>query len=213
MFCLWTTWTRQPPLSFKNEAGKRPASFVSEERLTRPTSIPQSSVSKTTKTTKKSKNPRKQQKTIEVIQTTNVHISRVPTLTMKLHIDTDHGPKPATALVDSGSTENLINQHLATELNLPVNELPEPVCLYQATGTEPTQTVTQYTNIHVTNDNKELKLKLLIVKELNQQVILGMPFLAEQNPKICWTTRTLKLVNRAERCASLTQLEPESPRN
>ncbi|KXN88705.1 hypothetical protein AN958_06249 [Leucoagaricus sp. SymC.cos] len=98
-----------------------------------------------------------------------------------------------TALINSGSQGNFINNNLIDKLRLVRKKLKTPILLQFADGTiNKESSVKQYVNIEMTIDNKTVKQLLYITNLNNQQIILGTPFLESTNLDIDWRKRTFK---------------------
>ncbi|KXN83027.1 hypothetical protein AN958_01903 [Leucoagaricus sp. SymC.cos] len=99
----------------------------------------------------------------------------------------DSRPITTTALIDSGSQGNFINNTLTNKLRIPLKKLKNPIPLHFADGTINEQSaVKHYVNIEMTIDNTTVKQPLYVTTLNNQQIILGTLFLESMNPDIDW---------------------------
>jgi hypothetical protein len=99
-----------------------------------------------------------------------------------------------TALVDSGATGNFLDLGLLSLTNFPLQRLPKPIQVYNIDGsTNQKGTILWKTKIPVLPFQKTNGLELMIVSLGRRQIILGMPWLKAQNPRINWQANTLSL--------------------
>ena len=96
------------------------------------------------------------------------------------------------ALVDSGSQANYVSAHAVQQAGLEVQRKQEPYPLYVASG-EPmpkgnkiTEEVRQVT-LSIQEHEEELDLDVLGLAI--HDIILGLPWLREHNPRIDWTSK------------------------
>ena len=93
----------------------------------------------------------------------------------------------ATALLDSGATENFMNLSYAKWLKLPIKELAQPRKLFNVDNTENISgELKHYTDLQVQTGNKTTKLRFFLTHIGEQKAILGYPWFAANQPKIDW---------------------------
>jgi hypothetical protein len=99
-----------------------------------------------------------------------------------------------TALIDSGTTGNFLDLGLLSLTNFPLQRLPKPIQAYNVNGsTNQKGTILWKTKIPVLPFQRTNGLELMIVSLGRRQIILGMPWLKTQNPRIDWQANTLSL--------------------
>jgi hypothetical protein len=97
-----------------------------------------------------------------------------------------------TALIDSGATVNFLDLRLLSLANFPLQRLPKPIQAYNIDGsTNRKGTILWKTKVPVLPFQKADGLELMIVSLGHKQIILGMPWLKTQNPRINWQANTL----------------------
>ena len=93
----------------------------------------------------------------------------------------------ATALLDSGMTENFMNLSYTKWLKLPIKELAQPRKLFNVDNTENvSEELRHYTDLQVQTGNKTVKLRFFLTHIREQKAILGYPWFAANQPKIDW---------------------------
>ena len=93
----------------------------------------------------------------------------------------------ATALLDSGATENFMNLSYAKWLKLPIKELAQPRKLFNVDNTENVSgELKHYTDLQVQTGSKITKLRFFLTHIGEQKAILGYPWFAANQPKIDW---------------------------
>jgi hypothetical protein len=97
-----------------------------------------------------------------------------------------------TTLIDSGATGNFLDLGLLSLANFPLQRLPKPIQAYNVDGsTNRKGTILWKTKVPVLPFQKTNGLELMIVSLGRRQIILGMPWLKTQNPRIDWKANTL----------------------
>ena len=93
----------------------------------------------------------------------------------------------ATALLDSGATENFMNLSYAKWLKLPIKELAQPRKLFNVDNTENVSgELRHYTDLQVQTGSKTTKLRFFLTHIGEQKAILGYLWFAANQPKIDW---------------------------
>jgi gag-polyprotein putative aspartyl protease len=96
------------------------------------------------------------------------------------------------ALLDSGASENLINEETWEKLETKAFTLPKPVTIYNLDGTENTQgRISQYCWLKIRQGNKEYAMRFFIAKMEKDHLILGHPFLSTVNPQVNWQKKRI----------------------
>jgi gag-polyprotein putative aspartyl protease len=89
------------------------------------------------------------------------------------------------ALVDSGASENFIDQRTVERWGIATRQLPIPVQVTNVDGTHNRSgAVTRYAVLHVTRGNKSEELLFLVANLGKDRVIFGFTWLKAFNPKI-----------------------------
>jgi hypothetical protein len=97
-----------------------------------------------------------------------------------------------TALIDSGATGNFLDLGLLSLANFPLQRLPKPIQAYNVDGSANRKgTILWKTKVPILPFQRTDSLKLMIVSLGRKQIILGMPWLKSQNPRIDWQANTL----------------------
>ena len=108
-------------------------------------------------------------------------------MTMHCFIHSDARRAETTALLDSGATENFMNQKYAEWLHLPIKQLENPRPLYNVDGTENRAGALQhYTDLSCQTGNQRTKLRFFLSDLGDHKIILGYPWFAATQPKIDW---------------------------
>ena len=92
-------------------------------------------------------------------------------------------------LIDSGAGGKFIDQNYAKTLGLETKLLNKPITARNVDGTENKQgKITNYVDLDLTINGRTVKTQLLISGLGKQKIILGFPWLNENNPDIDWKT-------------------------
>ena len=95
------------------------------------------------------------------------------------------------ALLDSGATDNFIDQRTVKRLNIPTRRLDRPRILYNVDKTENRSgRITHYTDLEITRGIKVKVQRFYIANLGTDRFILGFPWLYEFNPEIDWRQHT-----------------------
>ena len=119
---------------------------------------------------------------------------------------------PARALIDSGSSGNFIRQRFVEEHGIRTVPTENAHIVTMADGSEQrTSEMVKQADLSVAHYNGTEDLIVLPLK--NQDVILGMPWLAKENPRIDWKNRSLVASSLDRMPPELTNVEEKSLTN
>ena len=95
------------------------------------------------------------------------------------------------ALLDSGTTDNFIDQRTMKRLNIPTRRLDRPHILYNVDKTKNRSgRITHYIDLEITRGIQIQVQQFYIANLGTDRFILGFPWLYEFNPKIDWRQHT-----------------------
>ena len=95
-------------------------------------------------------------------------------------------------LIDSGAGGKFIDQNFAREEKLETKDLENPLVVYNVDGTlKKTGTIRKYVNLPMTINGRKTTERLLVTGLGKLKIILGFPWLNEQNPVIDWKLGTV----------------------
>ena len=98
-----------------------------------------------------------------------------------------HKRDEAAALLDSGTTENFIQESYARQLKLPVKCLPHTRPVYNVNRTlNKNQHIHSYTDLEMQTGQQRTKLHFFLTDIGDQKLILGYPWFAATQPNIDW---------------------------
>jgi hypothetical protein len=93
------------------------------------------------------------------------------------------------ALVDSGAGGKFIDQNFARKSKMDIYNLEKPMKALNVDGTENKRgTIKQYVDLTFTINGRPQTQRLFLTGLGKQRIILGFPWLQEQNPIINWRT-------------------------
>ena len=108
-------------------------------------------------------------------------------MTVKTYIHSARKRAEATALLDSGATENFMNLSYAKWLGLPIKNLATPRPVYNVDGTaNRTGDLAHYTDLKVRTGSNHTNMRFFLTDLGNHQVIFGYPWFAANQPRIDW---------------------------
>ena len=95
------------------------------------------------------------------------------------------------ALLDSGATDNFIDQRTVKRLHIPTRRLDQPRILYNVDKTENRSgRITHYVDLEITRGVQTQVQRFYIANLGTDCFILGFPWLYEFNPEIDWRQHT-----------------------
>ena len=91
------------------------------------------------------------------------------------------------ALLDSGATNNFINQRMVNRLHISTQCLAKPRILYNVNKTEnKSGRITHYVDLEITRGTQIQVQRFYIANLGTNRFIMGFPWLYEFNPEIDW---------------------------
>ncbi|KAE8227722.1 hypothetical protein CF326_g7373, partial [Tilletia indica] len=113
--------------------------------------------------------------------------------TQLIYIQISLSGRRATALIDSGASDDLISQSFILKNSLPTHLLQHPVECELADGRTVLvdSSVNSKLKFSVGTDTRSETLQLAVAPLKHADVILGRPWLSRHNPDIDWTSGTL----------------------
>ena len=91
------------------------------------------------------------------------------------------------ALIDSGAGGKFIDQNFARKEKLEMKDLENPLVVYNVDGTlNKTGTIRKYVDLPININGRKTTERLLVTGLGKLRIILGFPWLNEQNPVIDW---------------------------
>ncbi|KAG5348707.1 hypothetical protein C0989_008830, partial [Termitomyces sp. Mn162] len=124
------------------------------------------------------------------------HLSSHSSTNLLLRTTLPFTDKPVPTLVDSGATNNFVDESLAALAPQPLRRLPAPIPLKLFDGdSTPAGDITHCLETTLTfADGQQQELRLLVTKlHPSAPVVLGFSWLRSTNPRIDWPSLTLRL--------------------
>ena len=114
-----------------------------------------------------------------------MYIRRLDALNMKISFRTARSMAEETALIDSGATDNFIDEDTWGKLGIGKMELPKPITVHNVDGTENKQgKLTHYCWLRIVQGERTKLQRFYITSLGRDRIILGYPFLYKFNPSI-----------------------------
>ncbi|KAG6864476.1 hypothetical protein C0993_008840, partial [Termitomyces sp. T159_Od127] len=139
------------------------------------------------------------------LDTPSAHLPSLSSQTLLLHTTLPHSSTLVNTLIDSGATDNFIDEFLATLAATP-QKLPLPIhlTLFDGSSTS-TSDITHYVQTTLAFANGQQQDLRLLVTHLHAStpLILGLPWLRSTNPRINWQNLILHFDRQA--------MEPPEP--
>ena len=103
----------------------------------------------------------------------------------------DDSKEAEHALLDSGTTDNFIDQRTIKRLNIPMRRLDRPRILYNVDKTENRNgRITHYVDLEITR-GVQIRVQRFYIADLGaDRFFLGFPWLYKFNPEINWRQHT-----------------------
>ena len=113
------------------------------------------------------------------------------------------------ALIDSGAGGKFIDQNYARKLGVKIQKLEQPLIARNFDGTRNKKgEITSFVNLDLIINGRTKQTRLLITGLGRQKIILGFPWLREQNPDINWQTGEFKWRNQTIQVSKGHRLNP-----
>ena len=103
--------------------------------------------------------------------------------------------KKVTIMIDSGATRNFVSKEFVKRKGLPTQPLPEPFELRTIEGLAFQEGVSRETKpgwLELPGMRTQERFSVARLSE-DQDIVLGLPWLEQENPRIDWQTRTLRM--------------------
>ena len=92
-------------------------------------------------------------------------------------------------LIDSGAGGKFIDQNYAKRMGFKTHKLEKPLQAYNRDGTENKWgMIKYYVNLNLEINGRKMTMELLVTGLRKERIILGFPWLQDQNPDINWKT-------------------------
>ena len=122
--------------------------------------------------------------------------------------DTDKTVETLT-LIDSGAGGKFIDQNYVRKLRIKTQELEQPLIARNVDGTPNKKgKITSFITLILIINGRTKQTRLLVTGLGKQQIILGFPWLREQNPNINWQTGEFKWQNQTLQAPKGHRLNP-----
>ena len=113
------------------------------------------------------------------------------------------------ALIDSGAGGKFIDQAYVQKLGINVQNMEQPLIARNVDGTQNKKgKITSFVVLNLVIDGRTKRTRLLVTRLGRQKIILGFPWLREQNPDINWQTREFKWQNQTFQVPKGHRLNP-----
>ena len=117
----------------------------------------------------------------------SIYLSIWKSMQLHVFIHLTHKWDEAAALLDSGATENFIQELYTQQLKLPVKQLPYTWPVYNVNGTlNKNGHIHSYTDLEMQTGQQRTKLHFFLTDIGKQKLILGYPWFAATQPSIDW---------------------------
>ena len=116
-----------------------------------------------------------------------MYIKRITSMNVPFSFKTAHTTAEEIALLDSGATENFIDEETWKRMKVGRRPLVKPIKVYNVDGTENKQgEMTHYCRLRVIYNDQEDLQEFYITNLGKDRLILGYPFLRVFNPRVDW---------------------------
>jgi len=123
----------------------------------------------------------------------DVYIRKISAMNVPFQFQTAQMKADESALLDSGATENFIDEETWKRLQIGRNELKEKSILHNVDGMKNKKgELTHFCWLRIKYHKQEALMKFYITSLGKDRLILGYPFLEMFNPKINWTKGEMK---------------------
>ena len=109
-------------------------------------------------------------------------------------LDEEHST-PINALIDSGAARNFISERLANEIGVMTRNVG-PINATNVDGSRIKPIMKQTVPLHLEVAGRLQPTKLLVA-DIGEEMILGLPWLRKYNPSIDWAAQTLEIAKVA----------------
>jgi hypothetical protein len=122
-----------------------------------------------------------------------VVLSKKRALNVPITFSSTQGSKEGHMLIDSGATENFIDERTACRWELPTRDLVYPRRVFNVDGTENRNgMIVKSCMLHVRHGEKQAHHRFNIMNLGDDCILLGYPWLEEFNPDIDWKAGAMK---------------------
>jgi predicted aspartyl protease len=116
-----------------------------------------------------------------------VYVSHKKSLNIQVDFEHAQGMATASALIDSGATENFVDIRTAERWNMPRKTLPKPRQIVNVDGTENRAGQVMEACILEVGHGENRHLQRFYITDLGfDRILLGYPWLSAFNPRINW---------------------------
>ncbi len=114
-------------------------------------------------------------------------------MTIKVIVRLYYKEACANVLLDSGATDNLIDQNLTKKLGLGTTPVTPPRLVQNVDGLlNKDGTITEMCKLWIKRGNKEMAFQFFVTSLGEDRMIFGYPWFEHENPEIDWKAQELK---------------------
>jgi hypothetical protein len=122
-----------------------------------------------------------------------LYISNQNSMNVPFIFENVHGKAEEHMLLDSGATENFMDQRMISRLKIGTKQLPAPRKVHNVDSTENwSGTITEYCSLRIWIGTCEALQQFFITDLGRNRAIFGYPWLKFFNPKVNWTQGALE---------------------
>jgi hypothetical protein len=122
-----------------------------------------------------------------------MYISNKNSMTVLFIFESACGTAEESALLDSGATENFMDQRMISQLKIGTKQLPTPRKVHNVDGTENwSGTITEYCSLWIRIGACEALQRFFITNLGHNRAIFSYPWLKFFNPRVDWTQGVLE---------------------
>jgi len=122
-----------------------------------------------------------------------VFVNKSNSIQLKVPITHYRGTAEETILLDTGATENFIDQTTVDKLHLGTKRLPYARKVFNVNGTlNRSGTITKACDLLVTQGNKKEQTRFFVTNLGSNRMLFGYPWFKKFNPDINWEKSKLK---------------------
>jgi len=125
---------------------------------------------------------------VSTLSLMSVDVLPLLTIPVQVSLTSKSPPATLTALIDCGACASFIDSDVVHRLSLPISPLAVPQPIHMVDNSTASKAVTHSAHLHISTPASSASMDMFITNIGRYDMILGLPWLRNNNPRIDWAS-------------------------